>query len=126
MRLLHRKTVNEACEAWKEQYFRDGKWGSTISGPADVTYEKFLKTSSPDEWEAVLGRSRISGWTGHWCQSCRKDVAEAVEFEEPDYESGAVICLDCMAEANKLIRRYKRTQTITATEPAESDTASNR
>lgn len=109
MKKLSRATPSEVAERWREQYFeRNGKqWGSTISGPAQTTYNKIKRAHSSDKVDEIIGNK---GWTRHHCQGCGEESDEAVCWDRgSDYDS-VTLCRSCIIAARKFFIKRLRSK----------------
>jgi hypothetical protein len=104
LELLKPITVKEAANNWRNQYFvRNGnKWGSTISGPANETYDRILKARTYRHVNEIIGNQ---GWTNHYCDGCGNYIRNAVRFSAEYSDQSHTFCADCIKAASRLLRK---------------------
>jgi hypothetical protein len=97
------------AKRWRQQYFRNGRWGSTISGPADATYAKIRECKTVADLDA-LG---LKNWVSETCDLCGSEPNVWLEIgDEPDYEARwLTICLPCAEHLGAIATETRRAET---------------
>jgi hypothetical protein len=107
----HRELVAAVAKRWKEQYFSDGRWGTTIDGSAQVAYKRLLKldpkTATVADVEAIIG---VGGWTSHFCSECHKYHAWCVDLGYTDYS--VTVCLKCLRKAVRMLEKAQSADAV--------------
>jgi hypothetical protein len=89
------------AEKWRRSYFSQetGKWGVTVSGPAEETYRKLVGLGDA---ASVREISEIvhAGWT-LCCDSCGAACDQAIRIGDIGNESKSY-CSTCISEAYEL------------------------
>lgn len=93
---VHHASGVGVAERWRGQYYRDGKWLATYSGPGNVEYEKLLALGSNPDIAAVAEIIGNKGWSYITCDGCAENVEIAVAIGEYETKS---YCRTCITEA---------------------------
>jgi len=95
--LRSKQNAKRSAEHWRRQYYHDGKWGTTISGSAEVTYRELLAANGD-----VAAIEKISsGWARPWCTECQTYQDDVVQFGG-DYT--VEVCAPCLRKALREIK----------------------
>jgi len=103
-----RYKVRGVAEHWKAQYFRNGKWGNTVTGDCGEIYAKLAaldpETAVAADVAKIIGNNSWAGPDN--CHECGETVPRTVQVgQEPDYDSHtAQLCEDCLRHALALLR----------------------
>lgn len=106
MEIIQKPTINSVAERWERQYCRSGVWTSTFSGPAEITHQKILASTTLDEVDEAIGNT---SWTHNSCSVCDKSSRKpmAMFWAEPDY-SGALVCKACLKATRKALKELDK------------------
>lgn len=80
-----------AAEAWKNQYFNDGKWAYVSLGLSDQIYKDVLECyGDPDKIAKVIGHK---DWSHVYCSICQSYVDIVVICGTEDTIGACRLCL---------------------------------
>lgn len=102
-----RVSAKRVSKNWKEQYFKNGAWGTTFAGSSEQVYDKLCAlppTASRKQIDEIIGNG---GWTtAGLCTSCGEYQTKLIEFRHflDTYETFRV-CSVCLKTATKLLAR---------------------
>jgi hypothetical protein len=95
----------EAPERWKEVYFRDGKWGMTLTGDTEIVYKNLLAVrGNSDAVDKVIGNN---GWTKMKCDICHSSHVEKVVELDNNEDSFIEVCNFCIEKILKQMNAVK-------------------
>ena len=88
--------IRSVADRWRAQYFKGGKWNTTMSGGSEAIFRALAalpSTATRDDVTAIIGND---SWIGENCSECGKPAVVMVG-QEPDYESHtAWLCALCV------------------------------
>jgi len=103
------RQFESVAKRWRQQYFRNGRWGGTIYGSADETYAKIRECKTVADLYA-LG---LKNWVSERCALCGSEPDAWLEVgDEPDYEARwLTICLPCAEHLGAIATEARRAAT---------------
>ncbi len=101
-KIIRKDAALRVAEAWKNQYFSNGKWSTHYRNglrdqeeSAEITYRAILAADgNPDVIDAAIGND---GWTRAFCSECREYKDEAINFS--NHNEGCIVCMECVQKA---------------------------
>lgn len=91
--------VASVASRWKNQYYENDKWATTMRGNPELIHEKLLCLGNDATAEDVADIIGNSTWTRVQCCKCLQSVEAAAFVTETD-----VCCEYCLTEAFDALR----------------------